>query len=32
MEDVNTGTYPQLQHNVAIGDREFNAFKAELGL
>lgn len=30
--DVNTGAYPQSRHNVAIGDTEFNAFKAELGL
>ena len=30
--DVNTGAYPQPQHDVAIGDTEFNAFKAELGL
>lgn len=30
--DVNTGAYPQSQHNVAIGDTEFNAFKADIGL
>jgi len=30
--DVNTGAYPQPQHNVAISDTEFNAFKAGLGL
>lgn len=26
--DVNTGAYPQAQHNVAISDTEFEAFKA----
>lgn len=30
--DVNSGAYPQSRHNVAIGDQEFNALKAELGL
>ncbi len=30
--DVNSGAYPQPQHNVVIGDQEFNALKAELGL
>lgn len=30
--DVNTGAYPQPQHNVAIGDAEFDALKTELGL
>ena len=30
--DVNTGTYPQPQHNVAMADAEFNSFKAGLGL
>ena len=30
--DVNTGAYPQPQHNVAMADSEFNAFKAGLGL
>lgn len=29
--DVNTGGYPQQQHNVAMQDDEFNAFKAGLG-
>ncbi|MBU9697258.1 3-methyl-2-oxobutanoate hydroxymethyltransferase [Rhodobacteraceae bacterium HSP-20] len=29
--DVNTGAYPQPQHNVAMQDAEFEAFKAALG-
>jgi len=30
--DVNTGTYPQPQHNVPMADAEFDTFKAGLGL
>jgi len=30
--DVNTGAYPQAQHNVPMQDGEFDAFKAGLGL
>ncbi|GLS87418.1 3-methyl-2-oxobutanoate hydroxymethyltransferase [Cypionkella aquatica] len=30
--DVNAGSYPQTQHNVAMSDTEFTAFKADLGL
>jgi len=30
--DVNTGTYPQPQHNVPMQDAEFDVFKAGLGL
>jgi 3-methyl-2-oxobutanoate hydroxymethyltransferase len=30
--DVNTGTYPQPQHNVAMSDSDFNAFTADLRL
>lgn len=30
--DVNTGAYPQPQHNVAMPDAEFDSFKAGLGL
>lgn len=30
--DVNTGGYPQPQHNVAMQDAEFDTFRAELGL
>ena len=30
--DVDTGTYPQPQHNVPMADAEFNTFKAGLGL
>ncbi|MBI1173075.1 3-methyl-2-oxobutanoate hydroxymethyltransferase [bacterium] len=30
--DVNTGAYPQPQHNVPMQDAEFDAFKAGLGL
>lgn len=30
--DVNTGAYPQPQHNVTIADAEFDAFKAGFGL
>ena len=30
--DVNTGAYPQPQHNVPMQDAEFDAFKANLGL
>ena len=30
--DVNTGAYPQPQHNVAMADAEFSSFKAGLGL
>jgi len=30
--DVNSGAYPQAEHNVAIQDAEFEAFKAELNL
>jgi 3-methyl-2-oxobutanoate hydroxymethyltransferase len=29
--DVNTGAYPQAQHNVPMQDDEFNAFKAAIG-
>ena len=29
--DVDTGAYPQPQHNVAMPDAEFDAFKAALG-
>jgi 3-methyl-2-oxobutanoate hydroxymethyltransferase len=29
--DVNTGAYPQPQHNVPMQDAEFNAFKAAIG-
>lgn len=29
--DVNTGGYPQPQHNVAMQDDEFEAFKAAIG-
>ncbi|KSV68908.1 3-methyl-2-oxobutanoate hydroxymethyltransferase [Sinorhizobium sp. GW3] len=32
IDDVNTGAYPQPQHNVAITDTELTAFKTELGL
>jgi 3-methyl-2-oxobutanoate hydroxymethyltransferase len=28
--DVNTGAYPQPQHDVAIADDEFEAFKASI--
>ena len=30
--DVNSGTYPQPQHNVPMADAEFDTFKAGLGL
>ena len=30
--DVDTGTYPQPQHNVPMADAEFDTFKAGLGL
>jgi 3-methyl-2-oxobutanoate hydroxymethyltransferase len=30
--DVNSGAYPQPQHNVPMPDAEFDAFKASLGL
>jgi 3-methyl-2-oxobutanoate hydroxymethyltransferase len=30
--DVNSGDYPQPQHNVPMPDAEFDAFKAGLGL
>ncbi|MGL4237389.1 3-methyl-2-oxobutanoate hydroxymethyltransferase [Tabrizicola sp.] len=30
--DVNTGAYPEQQHNVAMADSEFASFKAGLGL
>ena len=30
--DVNTGAYPQPQHNVPMQDVEFEAFKTGLGL
>ena len=30
--DVNSGTYPQPQHNVPMADAEFDTFKASLGL
>jgi 3-methyl-2-oxobutanoate hydroxymethyltransferase len=30
--DVNSGAYPQPQHNVAMDDGELHAFKADLGL
>ncbi len=30
--DVNAGAYPESQHNVAMADAEFSAFKADLGL
>jgi 3-methyl-2-oxobutanoate hydroxymethyltransferase len=30
--DVNTGAYPQTQHNVPMQDVEFEAFKTDLGL
>jgi 3-methyl-2-oxobutanoate hydroxymethyltransferase len=30
--DVNSGAYPQPQHNVSMPDAEFDAFKAGLGL
>jgi 3-methyl-2-oxobutanoate hydroxymethyltransferase len=30
--DVNSGSYPQPQHNVPMPDAEFDAFKASLGL
>ena len=30
--DVNAGSYPEPQHNVAMADAEFNAFKTDLGL
>ncbi len=30
--DVNTGTYPQPQHNVAMQDAEFETFRTGLGL
>lgn len=30
--DVNAGTYPEPQHNVAMADDDFNSFKAALGL
>ena len=30
--DVNTGAYPQPQHNVPMQDAEFEAFKTDLGL
>lgn len=30
--DVNSGAYPQPQHNVPMQDAEFTAFKADLGL
>lgn len=29
--DINTGGYPQTQHNVAMADAEFETFKAGLG-
>ena len=30
--DVNAGSYPQPQHNVAMPDAEFDAFQSGLGL
>ena len=30
--DVNSGAYPEQQHNVAMADAEYEAFKAGLGL
>ena len=30
--DVNAGSYPEPQHNVAMADAEFTALKADLGL
>ena len=30
--EVNSGTYPQPQHNVPMADAEFDTFKASLGL
>ena len=30
--DVNTGAYPQAQHNVSMADAEFAALRADLGL
>jgi 3-methyl-2-oxobutanoate hydroxymethyltransferase len=30
--DVNSGTYPEAHHNVAMADAEFSALKADLGL
>ncbi len=30
--DVNSGNYPQPQHNVAMTDAEFTTFKADVGL